>query len=155
MKIKNLIICLLFIMCLFITGCGEDKIKTAATVDDFSNVLVSKGFTVVDNMNAYSGVDYILEAKKAVYDDIEMEMIKYTDSDTANKVQENHIESFDLLKSTGAHAKKDKGSNYYSYALVSNNRYMVTTRIDNTLIFCKVMVEDKEFVEEILESLGY
>ena len=155
MKIKNLIICLLFVMCLFVTGCGEDKVKTVATLDDFSNVLVSKGFTVVDNMNAYSNVDYILEAKKAVYDDIEMEMIKYTDSDTANKVQENHIESFDLLKSTGAHAKKDKGSNYYSYALVSNNRYMVTTRIDNTLIFCKVMVEDKEFVEEILESLGY
>lgn len=155
MKVKNLIICLLFVMCLFVTGCGADKVKTAVTLDDFSTVLLSKGFTVVDNMDAYSNVDYILEAKKAIYDDIEMEMIKYTDSDTANKVQENHIESFDLLKSTGAHAKKDKGSNYYSYALVSNNRYMVTTRIDNTLIFCKVMIEDKETVEQILEELGY
>ena len=155
MKIRNLSICLLLLLCLFMTGCGEEKSKTAVTLDNFSNIVSGKGFTVTDNMNGYSDVDYILNSKFAVYDDIEIEMVEYSNSDYANKVQEGHIESFDLLKSTGAHVKKDKGSNYYSYSLVSNNRYMVSTRVDNTLIFCKVMLDDKEIVEEILTELGY
>ena len=137
------------------TGCGEDKIKTVATLEQFTNVVVSKGFTVNDNMEKYSNADYITESKKAVFEDIEIEMIKYTDSSYAEQVQENHIESFDLLKNTGAHFKKDKGGNYYHYSLVSNERYMVSSRVDNTLIFFKIMLEDKELVDEILNELGY
>jgi len=155
MKLRGLSICLLMILCLFITGCGEEKTRDVATLDEFTNVASSKGFTVNDNMELYSEASYILEAKQAIYDDITIEMVKYTDSDYANKAQENHIESFDLLKTTGASAHKEKGSNYYSYSLVSNNRYMISTRVDNTLIFCKVMLSDKETVDGILDELGY
>ena len=48
-----------------------------------------------------------------------------------------------------------KGKNYYRYELVSNGYYMINTRVDNTLIFCKVMLNDKETVDEILDELGY
>ena len=82
-------------------------------------------------------------------------MIVYDDNEKAEKVQLSHIESFDLLKTTGAQAKKEKGNNFYHYSLISNNRYMASTRIDNTLIFCKVMVEDKELVESLINELGY
>lgn len=155
MKIRSLSICLLLGLCLFMTGCGEDKVKTVATLDTFGSVTSAKGFTIIDDLEEYKNIDYILDSKLATYDDIEIEMIQYSDSEYASKVQESQIESFDLLKSTGAYAKKDKGSNYYSYVIVSNNRYMVSTRVDNTLIFCKVMLEDKEIVEEILNELGY
>lgn len=155
MKVRSLSICLLLGLCLFMTGCGEDKVRTAISLDTFDSVATNKGFTIVDDLDEYENVSYILDSKLATYDDIEIEMIEYSDSDSASKVQEGHIESFDLLKSTGAYAKKEKGSNYYSYALVSNNRYMISTRVDNTLIFCKVMLEDKELVEEILNELGY
>lgn len=155
MKVRSLSICLLLGLCLFMTGCGEDKVKTVATLDMFDNVTTNKGFTIVDDLEEYENVSYILDSKLATYDDIEIQMIEYSDNESAIKVQESQIESFDLLKSTGAHVKKDKGSNYYSYVTVSNNRYMVSTRVDNTLIFCKVMLEDKELVEEILNELGY
>lgn len=155
MRIKNISFCLLLIICLFITGCGEEKTKEVATLEEFSNIATNKGFTVTDTYSTYSDASYILEARQAVYDDITIEMIKYSDSETADKVQKNHIENFDLLKSTAATAHKDKGSNYYSYSLVSNNRYMVSTRVENTLIFCKVMINDKEIVNEILNELGY
>lgn len=152
---KKLSIYLLFIMCLFITGCGEDKVKEVATLDEFETASISEGFTVNDNMIMYVNADYILESKKAVYDDIEIEMVKYTDSDYASQAQENHIESFNLLKNTGAYAEKEKGSNYYKYVLVSNGRYMLSTRVDDTLIFCKTMLEDRATVEAIINELGY
>lgn len=152
---KKLSIYFLIILCLFITGCGEDKEKVVVTTNGFDMVLTNKGFTVTDNMSTYSDADYILEAKKAVLDDIEIEFIKYSNSDYAKKVQDKQIENFILLKSTGAHEGKEEGNNYYKYFLVSNNRYMINTRVDDTLVFCKTMLEDKEIVEEVYNELGY
>lgn len=152
---KKLGIYLLIIMCLFITGCGEEKTKTVNTLEEFERVSTENGFSVENNIRVYAGASYILEAKIAKYDDVEIEMIKYSDSDYASQVQEQQIESFNLLKSTGAFVEKEKGANYYNYVLVSNNRYMVSTRIDNTLIFAKCMIEDRESVEAVINSLGY
>lgn len=152
---KKFIMCLLFIGCLFITGCGSNKVKEAATVLDFMDVLEEKNFTVTDNLESYEGLDYILESKIAEYEDIKIEMVRYIDSDNAEKSLKNHKKSFDLVKSTGALENVEKGKNYHSYSLVSNGRYMISSRIDNTLIFTKVMLEDKEVVEEILTELGY
>ena len=65
------------------------------------------------------------------------------------------LDSFNLLKSTGASEKKDKGDNYYKYFLISNNYYMVSSRVDNTLIFCKTLLTNKEEVDKVLDELGY
>ena len=106
---KKLSIYFLIIVCLFMTGCGNDKEKVAITLDDFDKTLTDKEFTVYDNMDDYSGIDYIVMAKKAVLDDIEIEMIKYTTNDYAVKVQDSQIENFNLLKNTGAYEDKEKG----------------------------------------------
>lgn len=152
---KKLSIFVLIFMCLFITGCGEDKEKGVATLDNFNTVSVNNSFTVEDNMDAYQNVDYIVGSKVAKYDDIEIEMVKYTDDDYAEKVQDSQIESFNLLKSTGAFEDKEKGDNYYKYILVSNGRYMISARVEDTLVFCKTLLENKETVEKIYNELGY
>jgi len=155
MKFKNLSAFLLIIICLFVTGCTSNKTKEVATLDDFSNIASNKNLVVSDNTETYSNVDYILEAKIAVYEDITIEMIKYTDKDYATKAQNNHIESFDLRRSTGAHEIKEKGKNYYSYEMVSNGRYMFSIRVEDTLIFGSVLLDDKEIAEKIINDLGY
>lgn len=155
MKKNYLIVSLLFICCLFMTGCGEEKIKKVATLDEFSNIATSKNFNVTDNADLYANVNYIDGSKTVYLDDISFEMVVYSDVETATKSQDNHVESFNLLRSTGAHEEKDKGNNYYSYKLISNGRYMFSIRVENTLLFGKVLLEDKEIVEEIIKELGY
>ena len=155
MKIKNLSIYLLLVLCLFITGCGGKGTKEVSTTNDFESIATSQGFTVYDNMELYTGVNYIVSSKVAAIGDMEIEMVEYIDSEYASKAQENHIESFSLLKTTGALVNKDKGSNYYSYALVSNNRYMISVRVENTLVFCKTLITNKEIVDKILNEIGY
>ena len=39
--------------------------------------------------------------------------------------------------------------------MVSNGYYVVSSRIDNTLVFCKTMLKNKEKVEAILDSMNY
>lgn len=152
---KKLSIYFIFILCLFLTGCGGPKELTVASLDTFKSVASSNGFTVTDNMDAYKDVSYINGAVLATYGDIEIEMISYTDVESAKKVQENQISSFNLLKSTGAAENKKSGNNYYKYSLISNNRYMVNTRVDNTLVFCKTLITNKEIVEKVYNGIGY
>lgn len=152
---KKISFCLLLFICLFITGCGEEEVKVATTIDKFVEVSQNNNLLIVDNSDAYDVVDYIVDSRKAVVDDTEIEMVVYIDSEHADKALEHHIDSFETLKSTAAAEKEKKGNNYHSYFLISNNRYMISTRIDNTLIFSKSMLEDKELVEKIISELGY
>ena len=151
---KKFNFCLLLIMCLFISGCGV-KSKEVTTIDKFIEVTENNNLLVVNNMDTYSNVDYILDSRKAVVGDTEIEMVVYVDSESADKALEYHISSFETLKSTAASEKEKKGDNYHSYFLISNNRYMISTRVDNTLIFSKAMIENKELVEKIINELGY
>ena len=152
---KKLSICLIFILCLFMTGCGEPKELAVVSLDTFKNVASNNNFNVVDNTDNYGDATYITGSVLATYGDIEIEMVSDTDVESAKKVQENQITSFNLLKSTGAFEDKIQGDNYYKYILVSNNRYMVNTRVDNTLVFCKTILTNKETVEKIYNELGY
>ena len=154
---KKLGVFLLMALCLFMTGCGEDKTKEVATLDEFATIASNNNFVVTDNSSNYSTVSYINSSRKATYnnDTIEMEMIEYSDSESAEKVLEAHIESFNLLKSTAAHEKDTKGDNYHKYFLVSNNMYMVSARVENTLLFCKTNINNKDTVDKIFNELGY
>lgn len=152
---KKLFIYFLIFGCLLITGCGEEKSKVAVSTDEFDNICTDNGFTVNDNTLFYEDYDYIIDSSLADLDNIQIEMIQYTDSESAEKVLESHIESFNLLKSSGAAEKNYKGDNYHKYFLVSNNRYMISVRVDDTLIFCKTMLTNKEKVDKVFEELGY
>lgn len=151
---KRYFILLGLVICLILTGCGGGR-KEVKSTSDFNTIASNNGFTVNDNMSTYSGNDYITEAMIATTSDITIEMVIYDSMENANKVQEGQIDSFNLLKSTGASEKKDKGENYYKYFLISNNYYMVSSRVDNTLIFCKTLLTNKEEVDKVLDELGY
>ena len=152
---KKLFICFLLVMCLLTTGCGEEKSKVAISVDEFNTICTDSGFTVDDNSSVYKDYNYITNSRLATLRDIQIEMIQYTDSESAEKVLEAHIESFNLLKSSGAAEKNHKGDNYHKYILVSNNRYMISVRVDDTLIFSKTLLTNKEKVDKLFEELGY
>ena len=152
---KKFSFCLLLIICLFISGCGKVKNKEAITIDNFIQVAENNNLLIVNNMDTYSNVDYIVDSRKAVVDDTEIEMVVYIDSESADKALEYHMSSFETLKSTAAAEKEEERGNYHSYFLISNNRYMISTRVDNTLIFSKTMIENKELVEKVISELGY
>ncbi len=153
-KFKFLI--LIFAIFLLI-GCTKEskESKEVRAVSDFENASTNNGFSVVDNINNYMGVDYITDAKKVELGNTSIEMVVYTDSDSAKKVQDEQIEAFKKVKNTATTENKEKGTNYYKFWMVSNGYYMVSSRIDNTLIFCKTELKNKETVEKILSDLNY
>lgn len=156
-EMKKINLFLLAICCLLFTGCGNNiKNKDVKTIDDFNKVATNNNFKIKDNKESYAEQDYIIKASIATYGtDITIEMIEYDNVENTIKVQEGQINSFILLKSTGATEKNIKGDNYRKHYLISNNHYMISTRVENTLIFSKTLLTNKDKVDAILDELGY
>lgn len=154
---KKISLFLLIISCLIFTGCGNNvKTKEIKSIENFNQVALNNGFIVNDNKENYAEYDYIIKASIATFgSDITIEMIEYDNVESTNKVQQSQINNFALLKSTGAKEKNIKGDNYHKHYLISNNHYMVSTRVENTLIFCKTLLINKDKVDTILDELGY
>ncbi len=149
---KKLLVLLVSVLIL-LTGCGGGS-KTVITSDDFITKMSTEGFAVSMNED-YIGKDYILDARMAVKDDIIIEMVTYDSAESAEKVLEGHIDGSKARKSTAASEKKTTGENYTRYFLASNGYYIISSRIDNTLIFCITDLDSKETVDKAFESLGY
>ena len=149
-KIKIVLIMFCF---LFIVGCG-DSVKEVGSLDKFQEVASENELIVEDNMANYTA-DYIKEAMVALNDDLSIEMIVYTDEDNASNVQDSHINTQMNMKSTSGVTKKFNGNNYYKFTMISNGYYLVSNRIDNTLIFTKTLLKNKDTVDNILEAMGY
>lgn len=152
---KRLKLFLLVLFCLIITGCGSNETKEVGTLENFESVAINHGFMVNDNIGNYSNVSYINGSRVATINDATVEMVVYENDDYASQAQEKQIKSFMNIKSTGAVADKNKGKNFYSFSMISNGYYMVSSRIDNTLIFSKVLLENKENVETLIKDMNY
>ena len=146
---------LVLLLCIFITGCGTRGTKEVGTLSNFESTAMNQGFMVSDNAANYEGIDYIIGAMIANKNDITIEMVIYDTNENAEKALQNHINTFKNYRSSGSTTKKDEGENYYKYEFISNGYYMVSSRIDNTLVFSKTLLANKETVEGIMTSMNY
>lgn len=143
------------LFCLILVGCGISSKKDVGNIDSFESATKNNEFIFLDNMGSYPDVKYIKEAKKAILDSTVIEMIVYDSEKNAKKVQDEQIENFKTIKNTATTEHKDEGKNYYKFWMVSNGYYMVSSRIENTLVFCKTALDNKEKVETVLQEMGY
>jgi len=153
MKKFKLFLLFIFVSCL--VGCASNEEKIVINAEKFSDVLVNNGFAVVDKTDSYKSESYILSAVSGTYGNVEISFFEYSNSDNAEKILEGHIETFNLRKSTGAATDNQVGKNFHKYILISNNYYMRSVRVGNTLVFCNTQLANKEIVEKIFESIDY
>ena len=144
----------IFLGVLMLVGCVTNKELEVVTSDKFTNTMTNNSFQVVSNLDSCNGASYVTESYEATLDDIVIDFVNYTSKEDAEKVLANHITSFSVLKSTGASEKNETGKNYHKYVLISNNYYMLSERIDTTLVFSKTKLKNKDALEKILEELG-
>ncbi len=153
-KFKFIFLCFI---CLLLVGCGSNETKEIGSLETFQNVCINNGLTYTDMLSEYQAqkADYITGAIRCTLDDLTIEMVIYDTEENAGKAQKQHISSFMTLKGTAATAHNEKGKNYKLFNMISNNYYMVSNRIENTLIFTKAPLANKDKVDAIMTAMNY
>lgn len=156
-KLKVLLVGVLcVIFALGLSGCG--KKKNPISVDEFKSTMNSKNFSVVSSKSSYSQYKEIKESYIAMSPDYtyQIEFIVLDSDSSASSMYNTNKNKFEQNKSSSKNLNTSiELANYSKYTLLSDAKYKVVSRIDNTLIYLDVDAEYKDNIDSILNEIGY
>ncbi|MBQ7781890.1 MAG: hypothetical protein IJ405_07705 [Lachnospiraceae bacterium] len=149
-KITTLV--MMVIMLVGLTACTK---KTAISVNEFNDIMESKGCTIVDATGQLVP-ESIPAISLALSDEWQIEFYEFVDNDTAAAVfQENKI-IFERAADSGASAEITKNiMNYSYYSASTSSTFYMLAQIDNTMLYVEADVAYKDEIVEIVKELGY
>lgn len=152
---KVLSLLVLFIGIIFLTGCINQK---AITSDEFIKIVKENKFSVTDVTNNVAdelAVNKVIIATSGT-GDYQIEYYDFKTEEAAKKAFEYNKKMFDTLKSNIVKKKLEVNmGNYTKYSLVSNGKYMLTTRVKNTLVMINTDQKYEPIASKVIKALGY
>ena len=159
---KKIIILIVIVIIVIIAILGVvffnlNKEKTSITASSFYTTMSEKGYTVQDANNQFSDYDYIEQVYIAADKDrnYQIEFYELQDDSHATSFYNNNKSIFESSKENNSVETNTELKNYAKYTLSSNDKYMIVSRIDNTVIYVDVDDDYKDTVKSILDELGY
>ena len=155
MKRISLMFCVLFIsLCVIVTGCG----KKVVSPQIFESKLESYNYAVnkvagLETTN--SGLQNALLAIPKNNDNIRVWYYIYKSKDNAIKAYNKKVESTNTYKDSSTITSNEDSSMISKYSFESNKNYILTTRIDNTIISVESDINMKDNMKSLMEELGY
>lgn len=142
------LVCVLFLIGLLLTACGDKK---ALTVDQVSSKLFSNGFTITDVTNQMEdkSISYVASANNGRF---QIEYYVFVSEEEAKKAYEGNKTGFESNKNKG---KEKIGETYQKYTQQLSDTYNLITRVDNTLLYSSVNIEYKKDLNKVIKDLGY
>lgn len=160
--VKIVLIVLLILSILGAIGIGFvvkmiNKEKEAIDVSKFTTIMERRGYYLTDVYSQYEEYGYIKNAYVASSKDYTFQIEFYELSDEAYAVSfyNNNKDIFESMKANVTSGTNTSGKNYAKYTLTSAGKYMVVSRIDNTVVYVNVEENYKNNVTDILKELGY
>lgn len=134
-----------------------NKEKTSITASDFYTTMSQKEYNVQDSSNQFSEYNYVKQAYIAgsKNNSYQIEFYELEDDSYATQFYNNNKSIFESSKGTNSVESNVELKNYSKYTLSSNGKYMIVSRIDNTVIYVNVDNNYKDAVNSLLKDLGY
>ncbi len=152
-----LIVAVIIIAILGVIFVNLNKEKTSITASSFKNSMEQKGYIVSDANSQISEYDYIKQVYVAVDSDYsyKIEFYELSDENYAMNFYNTNKSIFESSKGNASAETSAGLKNYSKYTLSSNGKYMVVSRIDNTVVYLNVDDSYKDTVNNLLNELGY
>ena len=134
-----------------------NKEKTSITASDFYTTMSQKGYVVQDSSSQFSEYNYVKKSYIAASKDYsyQIEFYELVDDSYATSFYNNNKSIFESSKGNASAETSVGLKNYSKYTLSSNGKYMVVSRINNTVIYVDVDDSYKDTVKSLLNELGY
>lgn len=131
--------------------------KNSITAEEFKSVMENKGYIIINAKEQFDGFNYIQDVYIAMSDDGEyqIEFYKMSDKEDATMFYEHNKSVFESSKSSSSAQTNNDMKNYSKYTLQSNNKYMVISRIEDTVVYVNVDSKYKDNIKDILKEIGY
>lgn len=160
MKKTLIIVIIAVVLILAIVGVifiNLNKEKTSITASAFYDIMSQKGYIVQDAKSQFSDYDYITQVYIAASEDYsyQIEFYELSDDSYATSFFNNNKSIFESSKGNASAQTSVALKNYSKYTLSSNGKYMVLSRIDNTVVYVNVDDTYKDSIKTILDELGY
>ncbi len=148
-KIKKIAVYLIiFVFCVVLSGCSNTNVLTG---ENFKEKLESMGYNVRDVTDAFE-TGTVEEAYLAVKKDIVIQFRILEDEEKAIDVYEQMKKD---LEEKGNNSSNNSNNNKDKFVMNIENRYIVLTRVGNTILYSDVGNHNKKEVENNLNELGY
>ena len=160
MKKALIIVAIVIIIIAIIIGIVFAKLnkeKISITASEFYNTMFHKGYYVQDSKDQFSEYDYIKQVYIAVDKNYnyKIEFYELSDDSYAIDFYNNNKLIFESSKGSTNAETSVSLKNYSKYTLISNGKYKVISRINNTVIYLNVDDNYKDIVKGLLDELGY
>ncbi len=145
---RNIILGILLIIgvCFLTTGCKFEKITT----EEFKKHFSALGYTISETEEApYESKTYVVASKEDV--PYKIEYYEFEKEVDAKKVLKKYEDSIVNYITSDSQNQKTTGAIMGKIVAVSDNEYIVMSRIQNTLIF---VAGTKDYQQEIDKLLG-
>ncbi len=152
-----LIVIALIIAILGVVFVNLNKEKTSITASSFKNSMEQKGYIVSDANSQFSEYDYVKQVYVATNSDYsyQIEFYELSDENSAMNFYNNNKSIFESSKGNASTETNASLKNYSKYTLSANGKYMVVSRIDNTVVYVNVDDSYRNTVKDLLKELGY
>lgn len=157
---KTISFLLVLVLCAFsFVGCNN---RTAVTTHDFESVLTEMGY----NVNVSAPVNSPCVTSVARKDEYNIIFYEFLDGESDGSTDDNTVEYaqkiFESIKNDIDQREKTKeatvevdASGLSSYSFMTQTQYYAVSRVDNTVLFASVPLNNKDAVVDVFEELGY
>lgn len=151
---KKITIAVISILILFtLTGCGNKKVITVEAFEEASKKHGNEVIDITDQYQNYDNVEKVMISKSN--EDWNVELYILNTKESASSMFNLNKETFEKEKKEINSQSSSSFGNYETYTLISNDYYMHTCRIENTLLYVKTKKENKEAVQKLIKDLEY
>lgn len=161
-RTKKIIIRIAIILLIAIViGIGVIKLlnreKESITAPEFVNNMQSRRYITQDVKSQFEEYDYIKEAYVASARDYsyQLEFYELSDENYATMFYSTNKSIFESYKDNSSVETNIDGKNYSKYTLKVNEQYMLLSKIDNTVIYLKSDIKNKDSINKLLKEIGY
>ena len=134
------------------------KEKTPISAERFTSSMTQKGYVVQSSKQQFAAYDYVENSYIAAPQDLsyKIEFYELTNEEYANAFYENNKSIFENSKGGVVTSSLNlNGKNWSKYALSSEGKYKVVSRVGNTAIYLNVDNNYKDIVNKLLDEFGY
>lgn len=152
MKNKSVMLgILIMVVVIFATGCGFYNLLESSEFKDHFGAL---GYTVTDTEEGkYESEEYLVASKDDV--PFKIEYYEFAEEVEAKKVYTKYYDSISEYITSDSKNKETTGAVFAKTVAVSENEYIIISRVKNTLIFISGTNDYAKEIDKLLEDIEY